>query len=210
MALPGTQLRFAYDLASHLSVQDLRAYYTGALYPDSRYYTQISRADSHGPHCPRDPFAVGLSDFERGWATHLLYDETVSTEQQRMVPASYPRTKAHGGLDDWWVYLTSLKTVEDMQSLQVEGIQRLFTYATSPVNPNKESKEKLADYYSVVRNVYKSPPTLDGYEGLMSHLHIPADRIAFWVQTLRALVDDTEVRQTVSEMYPRQLEKTLS
>ena len=209
MAFPATHVRFAADLAPHLSIEDYQAYYTGSLYPDSRYFTQVTRDATHGPECPRDPFRIGLSDFERGWATHLLYDETVGVEQQLIIPDSHPRTRVDSGMDDWWVYLTAVKAMEDLQSCSQEMILRTIQSAQSEQNPCGEDVKLLRDYYELMGKLYIDTPTWERYEWYMTNLHVPPHRISQFVDTGRLLSQDQNLTAVIAKMYPRQLGKTM-
>jgi hypothetical protein len=39
---------------------------------------------------PQDPFAPGLSDFERGWATHIVYDAHTTEMARRELDSLLP------------------------------------------------------------------------------------------------------------------------
>lgn len=209
MAFPATHIHFAMDLAQHFSIQDLPAYYAGTLYPDSRYFTQVAREATHGVPCPHDPFAVGLTDFERGWATHLLYDETVGSEQQAIIPETYPRTRADGGMDDWWVYLTALKIIEDQQNAQ-EPILQALRSARSEQAPSGEDVQRLEAYYSLIARLYTQLPGLESYDRYMQQLHIPEHRLRQVLEMVSLLSEDALLVSQIAEMYPRQVKKTLT
>lgn len=209
MAFPATHVRFAMDLAPFLSIQDLPSYYAGSLYPDSRYFTQVAREATHGPNCPHDPFAAGLTDFERGWATHLLYDETVGAEMQAIIPATYPRTRADSGMDDWWACLTALKALEDLQSCAQSSVLDALRSAMSDQHPCGEDPAQLREYYGLIaKKVYPHTPTWERYVWYMSHLHVPEHRANQFADTGRWLSQDQDLLIRIADMYPRQLHKT--
>ena len=61
MALPATHIRFAAALCERLGVADLPAFFSGTLYPDSRWLTGVDRQRTHGrrhldPEFPADDF----------------------------------------------------------------------------------------------------------------------------------------------------------
>lgn len=211
MASPATHLLFAMDLESHLLIQDPVTYHAGSLYPDSRYFTGISRERTHGPHCPRDPFATGLSDFERGWATHLLYDERVSSRLVDMIPASYPRTREHDGFDPWWVYLTAMKLVEDEQSWRRRpDVLTAMRAVAAPIAPNQEEVNEVLEYYSALQRTYRAEPSGEDQLWLLKRLKIPADRAELLVETLMLLQRDEAVCAQIAMMYPTFLQTILA
>ena len=85
MAMEMTHVRFAKELQEILNVSDVNAYYCGAIYPDSRYFTGLPRVRTHGEHSPKLSSLQNATDFEKGWATHLYYDE-VATAKLRSIP----------------------------------------------------------------------------------------------------------------------------
>lgn len=119
MAMEFTHLRFAVDLAPNLNVGDMTAYLSGSIYPDSRYVTRIPRNLTHGPDSPHNPFASDLDDFQKGWATHLLYDEKSLQKYKDLSP--WPERKIVG-FGEEWIFVTAEKLIEDLVSYDEKKI----------------------------------------------------------------------------------------
>ncbi len=146
----GTHVRFARDVKPLLSVADERAYYSGAVYPDSRYLTQLPRTVTHDEDSADDPFVVGLSDFQKGWATHLLYDrESIIFKRKAFTWVTQEDP-------DPWVHYTSMKLVEDRWSVRELGddarLLRELAYAESP---RGEDVALMDRYYADMREAYE-------------------------------------------------------
>ena len=161
MALELTHVRFADALAPHLDIQNEADYIAGAIYPDSRYVTGIQRELTHEGKSPQDPFAAGLSDFEKGWATHLLYDHYGHKYYFDLM--SYTREEI-SGLGPGWQQLSAIKAIEDMASYQVMGetAQRMQNI-TFPTFPNDEDEARMQIYADLQRDLYKQEPTAQTY-----------------------------------------------
>ncbi|NBS41883.1 hypothetical protein EBS80_04485 [bacterium] len=151
MAMEGTHVRFARDLAETLGVVDRRAYYSGAVYPDSRYLTGIPRTATHNGDSPDDPFAPGLTDFEKGWATHVQYDrESVIFKRTAFTWV----TKED---PDQWVHYTSMKLVEDMRSVRELGEDVTILREIAFVErPRGEDPTIMETYYADLREAYQT------------------------------------------------------
>ncbi|MEK9155026.1 MAG: hypothetical protein AAB839_00070 [Patescibacteria group bacterium] len=161
MALEATHVRFALALRSKLGIQDLVAYCSGAVYPDTRYVTGIDRAVTHGPDCPHDPFVEGLTDFERGWASHLLYDRY---EGERIRELMMPSVGSVERSTRAWIEMSAMKVVEDMLSVPKMGedFQHLRSLALD-VAPRGENIDLIRRHFSITADLYGSECALDDY-----------------------------------------------
>lgn len=161
MAMEATHVRFARDLSQHLKIDDWAAYYFGVIYPDSRYVTGVDREKTHGEHCPNDPFAAGLTDFEKGWATHLYYDKTAQPLYFKVL--SRPEEKIKQG-SDLWQLISAVKVVEDLQGFKNLGSDKNiflnFSAKNLLVNEDKKLMEK---YFSIQKKLYRQQPELTDY-----------------------------------------------
>ena len=106
-------MRFARDLASLAGVVDEAAYYAGAIYPDSRYLTGVSREQTHRIDVPTFPFTNDQTDFQKGWATHLLYDDLAGARLK-----SFFCVEEIGDFDQRW-----MKTIAVLAS-EVQALQK--------------------------------------------------------------------------------------
>lgn len=173
MAFEATHLRFARDLQNRLDIANQSEYLAGSVYPDSRYVTRIHRDMTHGEDAPHDPFQSSLSDFEKGWATHLLYDRLSSERMQSLRPL--PGTIK--GFNDVWIHRTAEKLIEDMASFRVLGENRsLLRSVQSTTCPRNEPVERLRDYYELIQQIYHDEQmTIHAYDVMWDAFHIPPD-----------------------------------
>lgn len=200
MAMEATHVRFARDLAGTLGVTDEGAYYSGAIYPDSRYATGIPREATHdGPACPRNPFAPGLSDFEKGWATHLLYDRESGPARKEAL-AGLVRDEDQS---DGWAFHTALKLVEDMESVRVLGKDAAILRSVRAFKrPLGEDSSTVDRYYADMRAAYEAPcdsPT--DYVAFSVKLGIPRARADRMVALAAGFHADTAVRKAILGIY---------
>ena len=165
MAHQATHIRFALDLEPHLNIQDRKAYLAGAVYPDTRYPTNTPREKTHRkPHAPQSPFEDGLSDFEKGWGTHVLYD------QQSFPFWEINATMKTRGEDGWYnpdfvPEMTAMKTIEDIHTYQFlsDEALRFLTSFSYPVLPNNESLEGIKVFVQAVSQLYRQKPGIEDY-----------------------------------------------
>ncbi len=200
MAMEGTHIRFARDLLAQslLSVTDLTAYYSGAVYPDSRYVTGIPRSQTHENQCPQDPFMSGLTDFEKGWATHLVYDVLASIEK-RTALATIPNEYR----EDDWAFHSAIKLVEDQQSVLLLGsdTQILQTLILTE-RPRNEDLEKMVQYYQNLREAYGSNGTFEDYHATSLKWGMPRTRVDRLIELSKIFSEDPAVVEVIRLIYP--------
>jgi len=180
-----THVRFARDLKGRLGIEDESAYYAGTIYPDSRYMTKIDRHLTHAGASPQDPFVDGLTDFEKGWATHLMYDRLAHPQYVQLSP--WPEEKAGPG-NRVWQFISAAKVVEDMQSYQaIDGDVAMILNIDFDERPHNEDLSIMRAYAEIQKTLYKQPPTLDHYRN-------------FWVTLSSNVVVIEGVMKYVEEM----------
>lgn len=207
MAYEATHLRFAHDLKPHLDIQGDRAYYTGAVYPDSRYVTGIERDLTHKKDVPGDPFTSGLSDFEKGWATHLLYD----TAQGELLTVLNLRMEERGRQKGAWQYFTAMKLIEDMKSVEVfRALSETIDMLTFQEAPLGEDKEALDEYLGIIRELYETAPTIGTYKTMWLKLGVPKPPADGIVKFAKEIIQDEETVKTIQRIYDDTLKEVLS
>jgi len=170
MAMEATHVRFARDISQYLNITDWSTFYAGAIYPDSRYVTGISRDKTHGPDCPKNPFAVGLSDFEKGWAAHLYYDEVAHLLYFKAL--SKPHERVFPG-SDLWQTITAVKVIEDMLGFKYLGSEKKFLLEFSADDfPITEDKKLIEKYCSFQKNLYDHQPEVNDYKKFWTAFNI--------------------------------------
>ena len=200
--MEATHFRFAKDLSRKLRIKDFDSYYAGAIYPDSRYVTKINRKLTHGTDNPTDPFAPGLSDFEKGWATHNLYD--VAARQHYLALSPWPEKKIEQG-GQQWQYLTALKIIEDMDSYKHLGSDAQTIQDLSCTPPRNEDPDLLNDYYQIQKNLYSSEPTLDSYRKFWKGIEIKRETMENMLAYTEDVLGDEKKLEKVNQIYQQVL-----
>lgn len=165
MALLATHIRFALDIRQRFPLDSLGDYCAGAAYPDSRYLTGIRRKQTHFEDSPHDPFADGLTDFERGWAAHNLYDLKAGGHYMNLLPRPKDDLKQFNHV---WCYLTALKVVEDIGSYSRFGADLpLLQGLQCDRRPLNEDADKLNRYFDGLKRLYADRPSPQRYGELL-------------------------------------------
>ena len=208
MAMELTHVRFAQDLKEVLNVQDDAAYYAGAVYPDSRYSTNIDRSLTHGGNSPNNPFTPGLSDFEKGWATHLSYDRNAHPRYVALSPWSIEQAQQGNQV---WQFMSAIKIVEDLQSYDaMNGEVQLILSLSFPVYPNNEPPQTMQKYSEIQKTLYQVKPTLNDYRILWKNLSGESDVIDSIMEYTKNFLDDDVIQQKIKAVYPRVLDEILN
>jgi hypothetical protein len=202
MALEATHVRFARDIAEMLGVKNASDYYSGVVYPDSRFMTRVSREATH----PMIHLTKETSDFEKGWLTHVLYDQILRAKYME----GSPWAGAHVvGLSEAWIYMTAVKWIEDQRSFDVlEKDASFLQELTCPeIKPNQEDPVSFERYYQLLRELYHRKPLREEYVSVLEEFHVPSDvveRIAIMVDEL--MKDPKKVKE-IEGMYEWALEE---
>jgi hypothetical protein len=207
MALEGTHVRFALDLLPMLKIDDIGAYCAGAVYPDTRYVTRVDRNVTHGADCPHDPFAEGLTDFQRGWATHLLYDhEAGGAMKVFLSPDLGPLGQGNAA----GVEFTAMKVVEDIEAVQRRaGVLEHLQNLSMRTSPSGEPLEKLQYHFSVTSKLYQAVPTLEGYRQWFLDIGAP-EELAVEIETrAKSMLENAEYSANLRAIYQQVLSSVL-
>src|SRR3989338_4047671 len=207
MAMELTHIRFAHDLKQVLHVQNESSYYAGAVYPDSRYMTKIDRSLTHGAKSPNDPFTPGLSDFEKGWATHLSYDRKAHPQYVTLSPWSMEEAQQGNPV---WQFMSAVKIVEDLQSYEaMNGEVQMILSLSFPVHPNNESPQIMQNYSDIQKTLYQVKPTLKDYRIFWNNLSGESDVIDSIIKYTKSFLHDDVIQQKIKAIYPRVLDEIL-
>ncbi|MHB8904098.1 MAG: hypothetical protein ACYC40_03280 [Patescibacteria group bacterium] len=162
MSLEATHIRFALDLREKYKIKDLNKYISGAIYPDSRYVTEIDRELTHDDKFLLPEFAS--DDFKKGWQAHKICDLVFGSVMRKLfsdlVYASYdPHYKQE------WITSTAIKIIQDIDDLQSFDIQEYIKCLKYTNNPNDEDIKKIKTYNNIMVNLYQNEKTinLEGY-----------------------------------------------
>lgn len=203
MAMEATHVLFARDLQKDLSIEDPVAFFTGCIYPDSRYVTRVSRDLTHGIGTPQDPFAKGLSDFEKGWATHFLYDRLEGRRMRELLEGD-PDTSREA-----LISMTAMKLLEDQQSYDRLGneAERIFKTMRIDVSPKGENVDAIRAYIEMNTELYARRPELDDYRRFFQKF-IPLPEYGEQViREAQRLSDRAEVKRAILAIYDESLKR---
>jgi hypothetical protein len=156
MALEGTHIRFAMEVLDMYKVSDRNKYLAGAIYPDSRYVTGIPREKTH-PDDFRDWDISKLSDFQKGWLTHLIYDQI----QFDIIKSEFPVGPYDEQGSLFWIRLTSIKCLQDIDDMQNFDIRPFLASLDYIEAVNNEPIEKLEKYNQAIQKTYNQTVDLD-------------------------------------------------
>jgi len=207
MALTLTHLRFSRDILGLLRVEDRGAYYAGVVYPDSRMLTGLPRTRTHGDGNPVDPFAPGLSDFEKGWAAHEYYDRRSHTWYTRLSP--WPEVYEDKERK-WWSYITAVKTIEDMQSSEAVSGAEFFRSMPVPKPPRGEDPALLELFFRLNADFYARPVNLEAYDRLRADCRMSTETIVGIKECVNEILGDRATVERIAAIYPTILRETLT
>lgn len=199
MATELTHIKFAHDMCGDI-VTSLSDLYSGAVYPDSRYVTGIKRDLTHA-NCPTDPFQAGLSDFERGWASHILYDGEAKPRYLALSP--YGSQEARQG-DDQWCFITAAKILEDHSlAKSAPEFQNCFAQMVPPTEPpNGEPPAELQKYHQILAELYSSHPDLEGYRHLVRAFGAGEELEQKIFREIYSICDNPRLHADLLRIYP--------
>jgi hypothetical protein len=205
MALEATHIRFALDLMPRLKVKNIDHYLAGSIYPDSRYTTGIHRNLTHKEPAPNNPFQEDLSDFQKGWATHIYYDEHGLPKYKQLSP--WPNQRV-SGFGDLWIFITAEKLIEDLRSYEfIKNQSTLIQNIQTPEPPNKEDPKLLEKYYQENKLLYSKPPNFQSYFSQFKSLGLDEDLINKVINKTKEFQADPEMQEKIEEIYDRVIEE---
>jgi hypothetical protein len=147
MALPATHIRFAAAIADRFGISDEDAYFSGTVYPDSRWVSGIARNRTHDRRFLSTDFPS--DDFTRGWHIHCVCDRIQSGIHDELL-GDLP---AMAG-DARWVRASAAKVVQDMHDAGNARLNERLSLLTCHRAPNGESGEAVEAYLGFVRQAY--------------------------------------------------------
>ncbi|MBX4205516.1 MAG: hypothetical protein KW788_05065 [Candidatus Doudnabacteria bacterium] len=205
MAGEATHIRFALDLASKYGVTDLKKYISGAVYPDSRYITKISRDLTH----PVD-FALGelkgTDDFRKGWQTHLICDQIQAEITKEKLPDVFEGELKAGS--DVWVRLTALKVLQDYQDALQYDISEYLPYLDYVENPNGEDLGRLRKYNQIFQDEFSEEQlVLEDCYDILKKFDVGAATAAKVKMQVEEYQNEKEIAEFLENIYDDMLER---
>ncbi len=203
MALAGTHLRLAADLEASCDVLNRIKFFSGNLYPDSRYYTHLDRSITHNKDFVSADFILG-NDFRKGWALHLLCDRLQRNEFSKIFPHFLPDEQILPG-SDHWVVLTALKVAQDIYDTEQFPICDYLHLLVDDEAPNGEQPQDILDYYSFFREGYLAPNDVDSRATIFQHVGIEPDLLKKIIDRSKAMGEDDFIQSHIDKIYPEML-----
>lgn len=202
MAQQMTHLRFAKEIAEHLGVQSMNDYLAGAVYPDTRYFTRLPREKTHDDHAP-SLFVSGLSDFEKGWASHHFYDET----SMPLIMDLYPPGVPEASPGNWtWLFVIAVKIIEDQQSCKLfDGGLETMRSIRYPLVPHAENQADMQAFLDAQVHLYEQGAGDEAYLELAKHMRLTDELAAQLVQILADLRADKEKHDSILSIFDQVL-----
>lgn len=150
MPLSASHIKFALDMKDYFKPKNLQEYFTGAVYPDSRYLSGIDRNKTHSENFWSKDF-WGENDFKKGWASHNISDKAYVNGIRKIFPAWID-------LNEDWVKIenAAVKVLGDISLLSEEEIVRIINSIDSIPNFNNESAEAIKEHLQTMKDCYKN------------------------------------------------------
>jgi hypothetical protein len=159
MALEATHIRFALDLIEDYKIQNIEQFLLGAIYPDSRYITNIDRNLTHNDEVLSCEFA--RDDFRKGWQVHQICDIVQNEIRKELFPESL---YVYGVGYSEWVTSSAIKIIQDISDLKFFDIHKYLKYFESANNPNGENIDDIKKYNKTIIDLYsKKEISVNGY-----------------------------------------------
>ena len=205
MALYGTHLRFAEDVKKDFDVTEENKYFSGTIYPDSRYYTKIDRNLTHDTKYLEKSFYIN-DDFKKGWAVHLLYDNLQFVVINNLFSDLFD-DQGHEESSNNWFTRTALKILQDINDVEYCDITFLIKHVRYAEAPNHEDIQLIEKYNSMVIEIYSQPLplTINDYKQTWLPMGMSTEIIDRLKDTVATLQKDSLVMEKIASLYAHTL-----
>ncbi len=200
MALEATHIKFALDLKHNFNITDLSAYICGTIYPDSRY---ISGIDRNLTHSADDILSLRTTDFTIGWFMHIVCDTAGNQLFKKLIPELGVNLSRHGQYSEWWITMTSIKIVLDLELLTTFDVKEYLPLLMYAENPNNEPIEKIREYHRIIQNLYQDHTLLTDtdFKNMWLEFGIPQELAEQILARTRELLADTLLVKKIGMLY---------
>jgi len=207
MALAGTHIRFALDLKNKYQITDLNKYISGSLYPDSRYLTKVPRQLTHPDNLLRRDISL-LTDFEKGWQTHLICDIVQSNIVKKELPQFFTQ-KVHGG-NEAWINLTAVKILQELEVVKNFDIGKYLSFLDYKENPLGENVDIIRRYYEIFKEAYRKgiEDPLESAFATWKDLEIGEALVKKLEYKVSEFKKDTRIMEVVNNLYQKMISQT--
>ncbi len=135
-------------------MQNIDAYVSGSIYPDSRYVTEVDRVATHPKEYRDDPM-FRTNDFNKGWFAHLLADDAQFECMQTMLPQT-----SIGTGEESWLKRSAIKILQDIQDAKKFDLKNYLPCLKYIETPNGETIDKMHEYQDIFPAMYADIPML--------------------------------------------------
>ncbi|MBN1326249.1 hypothetical protein JW977_04730 [Candidatus Falkowbacteria bacterium] len=178
MSFQATHLAFANEIKNNFKIKDLNKYFSGVLYPDSRYITKIPREKTHADaRIPLGQIKQIDDDFLLGWQVHLWYDK-LALPNLDLVALGHHYNKIHMKNLKIWIKVTAVKMIEDFYFWQNTDWSKILPHLTYRFNANNEPMNLIDSWYNYFQNCYKRKPDFNVYQEQAIFMGIPKEKAA--------------------------------
>lgn len=205
MALPATHLRFAGAVAGRYRISDPGAYFSGTLYPDSRWVTGLDREQTHSDGFLRPDFV--RDDFTLGWQVHLICDR-VQADLHRSIMGDRSALSPAAR----WILFTAAKVVQDMRDAALGRLAERLPLIIRAAAPNGEDPDGVGRYLACVRHAYRSHTTPDrsDYVRLWQAVGLDRRQIDRITVQVDRILDDPDLTDRIQGTFDRMVVRSSS
>ncbi|MFH0857106.1 MAG: hypothetical protein V1860_04375 [bacterium] len=198
MSCFATHIRFANDLKTKYKIKNLNEYFSGAIYPDSRWLCGIRRSLTHSKKILASDFAK--TDFKKGWKTHQICDDIFDIKIKELLN-DYSLVSKNA--DKEWAMLTSVKFIQDICDIKYFKLQKYLQYLTYAYNPNGEDIDNVTEYNHHIIKLYKNKknPEIQDYCGILKIFGISKYKVSEIYKTCEKLIQDKKITERINNLY---------
>ena len=149
MPLSASHIKFALDLKDYFKPKDLKKYFEGAIYPDSRYLSGINREKTHSEDFWLKSFWHN-DDFKKGWASHNISDRAYVNGIRKIFPSWIDLNDENVKIEN-----AAVKIIGDISLLDDEVLQ-VIKSIDRVSGMNEEKEEVMAEHFETIKNCYKN------------------------------------------------------
>lgn len=151
MPLGCTHIRFAEDFKDVFDPVDELKYFSGAMYPDSRYHTKIAREKTHDLKITLSRADID-DDFRKGWTSHIVCDEAFTACGAECANLLNGSSEEFGEV---WIRSTVVKMILDELDFKAFDMHSFVRYFIRTESPWNEDTDSLDMHYASWAELYE-------------------------------------------------------
>ncbi len=136
-------------MKDYFKPKNLQEYFSGAVYPDSRYFSGLDRKKTHNENFWPEEFWRG-DDFKKGWASHCISDRAYTIGMKKIFPAWVDLNNNLVKIEN-----TAVKILGDIFSFDDPEIKKIIDLIENISGFNNESQEVMKDHLQTMKYCYK-------------------------------------------------------